>query len=104
MEPPDSPISGDVLFGRAPVLEEIRTATDAAHLYRGFPETLLCVGELLGGVILLLAFRNDPRGRAYLWFAAFLLLDGSMSLESVFNGVYPLLPFDLQALLRTLLA
>ena len=74
------------------VLEEIRTATDAAHLYRVLPQTLLCVGELLGGVILLLAFRNDPRGRAYLWFAAFLFLDGSMSLESVFSRVYPLLP------------
>ena len=86
------PRSGEVLFGRAPVLEEIRTATDAGHLYHVFPEALICVGELLGGVILLLAFRNDPRGRAYLWFAVFLFLDGSMSLEAVFNHVYPLLP------------
>ena len=87
------PLRGDVLFGNARVLESIRTATDAAHFYRVFPEALLCVGELLGGVILLLAFRNDPRGREYLWFAAFLFLDGSMSLESVFNRVYPLLPY-----------
>ena len=87
------PARGDVLFGNAAVLESIRTATDAAHLYRVFPQTLLCVVELLGGVILLLAFRNDPRGREYLWFAAFLFLDGSMSLESVFSRVYPLLPF-----------
>jgi phosphoserine phosphatase RsbU/P len=85
---------GDVLFGRAPVLEEIRTASDATRFYRVLPQTLLCAGELLGGVILLLAFRNDPRGRAYLWFAAFLFLDGTMSLESVFNYVYPLLPFS----------
>lgn len=86
------PRAGDVLFGRAPVLEDLRTATDATHFYRSLPQTLLCVGELLGGVILLLVFRNDPYGRAYLWFAAFLFLDGTMSLESVFNGVYPLLP------------
>jgi hypothetical protein len=82
-----------MLFGRAPVLEEIRTASDATRFYRVLPQTLLCAGELLGGVILLLAFRNDPRGRAYLWFAAFLFLDGTMSLEAVFNYVYPLLPF-----------
>jgi hypothetical protein len=88
------PHHGDVLFGRAPVLEEIRTATDATRFYRVLPQTLLCAGELLGEVILLLAFRNDPRGRAYLWFAAFLFLDGTMSLESVFNYVYPLLPFS----------
>jgi hypothetical protein len=87
------PLHGEVLFGDSLVLERIRTATDAIHLYRTFPETLLCVGELLGGIILLLAFRNDPQGRAYLWFAAFLLLDGSTSLESVFNLVYPLLPY-----------
>jgi hypothetical protein len=86
------PHHGDVLFGRAPVLEDIRTATDATRFYRALPQTLLCAGELLGGVILLLVFRNDPRGRAYLWFAAFLFLDGTMSLESVFNYVYPLLP------------
>ena len=83
------PHPGDVLFGRAPVLEEIRTATDAAHLYRAFPETFLCLGELLGGAILLLAFRYDPHGRAYVWFAAFLFLDGTMSLEAVFNRGLP---------------
>jgi hypothetical protein len=88
------PHHGDVLFGPAPVLEEIRTASDATRFYRVLPQTLLCAGELLGGVILLLAFRNDPRGRAYLWFAAFLFLDGTMSLEAVFNYVYPLLPFS----------
>lgn len=86
------PQSGDVLLGRASVLESIRTATDANHFYSVLPEALLCVGELLGGVILLLVFRNDPRGRAYLWFAAFLFLDGTTSLESVFYRVYPLLP------------
>jgi len=86
------PQSGDVLLGRARVLESIRTATDANHFYSVLPEALLCVGELLGGVILLLVFRNDPRGRAYLWFAAFLFLDGTTSLESVFYRVYPLLP------------
>jgi hypothetical protein len=86
------PRSGDVLFGRAPVLESIRTATDASHFYQVLPQALLCAGELLGGVILLLVFRNDPRGREYLWFAAFLFLDGTMSLESVFNWVYPILP------------
>ena len=81
-----------MLFGRAPVLEEIRTASDATRFYRVLPQALLCAGELLAGVILLLVFRNDPRGRAYLWFAAFLFLDGTMSLEAVFNYVYPLLP------------
>lgn len=86
------PRHGDLLFGYSLVLETIRTSNDALHVFHFFPQTLLCVGELLGGMILLLAFRNDPRGREYLWFAAFLLLDGSMSLESVFNHVYPLLP------------
>jgi len=86
------PQRGDVLLGRAPVLESIRRATDADHFYSVLPEALLCVGELLGGVILLLVFRNDPRGRAYLWFAVFLFLDGTTSLESVFYRVYPLLP------------
>ena len=92
------PHSGDVLFGRAAVLESIRTATDASHLYEVLPQTLLCLGELLGGFILLLVFRNDPGGREYLWFAAFLFLDGTMSLESVFNWVYPLLPHVLSPL------
>ncbi|HEX8918842.1 MAG TPA: hypothetical protein VF898_10075, partial [Chloroflexota bacterium] len=86
------PQPGDVLLGPAPVLGPIRTATDANHFYSVLPEALLCVGELLGGVILLLVFRNDPSGRAYLWFAAFLFLDGTTSLESVFYRVYPLLP------------
>lgn len=86
------PRSGDVLFGSAFTLEAIRTATDANHFYRGLPEALLSASELLGGVILLLAFRNDRRGREYLWFAAFLFLDGSMSLEAVVKNVYPLLP------------
>jgi phosphoserine phosphatase RsbU/P len=86
------PRSGDVLLGEALVLEDIRTAADAAHLYDALLQALLCLGELLGGVILLLAFRNDRGAREYLWFAAFLFLDGTMSLESVFNGVYPLLP------------
>lgn len=86
------PRSGDVLFGNAGVLASKRTAADAIHFYRGLPEALLSVGELLGGVILLLVFRNDPRGLAYLWFAAFLFLDGTMSLEAVLNHVYPLLP------------
>lgn len=88
------PRHGDLLFGYSLVLETIRTSNDAVHLFHFFPQTLLCAGELLGGMILLLAFRNDPRGREYLWFAAFLLLDGSMSLESVFNHVYPLLPYS----------
>ncbi|HEV2135740.1 MAG TPA: PP2C family protein-serine/threonine phosphatase [Terracidiphilus sp.] len=86
------PRHGDVLLGNSMVLERIRTATDAAHLFRLLPQSLLCVGELLGAMILLLAFRNDPRGQAFLWFAAFLLLDGSTSLESVFGRAYPLLP------------
>ena len=88
------PQRGDVLFGRTPVLESIRTATDANHLYRGLPEALLSASELLGGVILLLVFHNDRRGREYLWFAAFLLLDGSMSLEAVVKNVYPILPLS----------
>jgi Stage II sporulation protein E (SpoIIE) len=86
------PRSGDVLFGRAAVLEAIRTAADAERFYRGLPQTLLCLCELIGGVILLLVFRYDRRRREYLWFAAFLFLDGTMSLESVFSYVYPLLP------------
>jgi hypothetical protein len=88
------PGSGEVLFGHAAVLEDIRTATDAAHFYRTLPQTLLCVGELLGGVILLLFFRYDRLRREYLWFAAFLFLDGTLSLESVFQDVYPLLPLS----------
>ncbi len=86
------PQSGDVLLGPASVLVSIRTATDANHFYSVLPEALLCVGELLGGLILLLVFRNDSRERAYLWFAVFLFLDGTTSLESVFYRVYPLLP------------
>ena len=86
------PRDGDVLFGSAPVLEAIRTATDANHLYRVLPELLLSSSELLGAAILLLVFHNDRRGREYLWFAAFLLLDGSMSLEAAVKHVYPLFP------------
>ena len=86
------PRRGDVLFGDALTLEALRTATDANHLYRGLPEALLSSSELLAAVILLLIFYNDRRGREYLWFAAFLLLDGSMSLEAVVKNVYPLLP------------
>jgi hypothetical protein len=86
------PRAGDVLFGPARVLEDVRTAADARRFYEGLPQSLLCLGELLGGLILLVAFRDDRGGRAYLWFAAFLLLDGTMSLESVFNWVYPLVP------------
>jgi len=96
------PHRGDVLFGRAPELETRRTASDAIRLYQVLPQTLLCVGELLGGVILLLVFRNDPGGREYLWFAAFLFLDGTMSLESVFGWVYPLLPHALAPLTDSL--
>ena len=90
--PAGIPRPGDVLFGNALTLEAIRTATDANHLYRGLPEALLSMGELLASVILLLIFYNDRRGREYLWFATFLLLDGSMSLEAVVKNVYPLLP------------
>lgn len=86
------PRRGDVLLGSAVTLEAMRTATDANHLYRGLPEALLSAGELLAGLVLLLVFHNDRRGREYLWFAAFLLLDGSMSLEAVVKNVYPLLP------------
>jgi hypothetical protein len=86
------PHSGDVLYASAPVLEAIRTAAGAVQFYQTLPQTLLCLGELIGGVILVLVFRFDRRRREYLWFAAFLFLDGTMSLESVFNGVYPLLP------------
>ncbi|HKO20900.1 MAG TPA: SpoIIE family protein phosphatase, partial [Acidobacteriaceae bacterium] len=86
------PRDGDVLFGGALTLEAIRTATDANHLYKGLAESLLSASELLGGMILLLVFHNDRREREYLWFAAFLLLDGSMSLEAVVKHVYPLLP------------
>lgn len=86
------PLHGDVLLGDALTLEAIRTASDANHFYRGVPETLLSLGELLAAVILLLVFHNDRRGAEYLWFAAFLLLDGSMSLEAVVKNVYPFLP------------
>jgi hypothetical protein len=96
------PHSGDVLFGGARLLESIRTASDATHLYRGLLQTLLCAGELLGGVILLLIFRNDERGREYIWFAAFLFLDGSMSLEAVFNAIYPLFPVSTSRLTDSL--
>ncbi|MGB6194014.1 MAG: SpoIIE family protein phosphatase, partial [Terracidiphilus sp.] len=86
------PRSSEVLFGRAPVLEDIRTAADALHFYARLPQALLCLGELTGALILLLVFFYDRRRPEYLWFAAFLLLDGTMSLTSVFNGVFPLFP------------
>ena len=91
-QPARLPREGDVLLGSAQTLEAIRTATDANHLYGGLPESLLSASELVGGIILLLIFYNDRRGREYLWFALFLLLDGSMSLEAVVKFVYPLLP------------
>lgn len=90
--PAKIPGQADVLFGDALTLEAIRTATDANHFYRRLPEALLSSGELLAGIILLLIFRNDRRGREYLWFAAFLLLDGSMSLQAAVKNVYPFLP------------
>lgn len=74
------------------MLGSIRAATDADHFFQGLPEALLALSELLGGLILLVVFRKDPHGRVYLWFAAFLFLDGTMSLESVVKYVYPFLP------------
>lgn len=83
---------GDVLLGDEHTLAAIRTARDAARFYSLLPQTLLCVGELLGGAVLLILFAYDRRRREYLWFALFLWLDGPCSLESVFDRVYPLLP------------
>ena len=96
------PQSGDVFLGNAGVLTKIRTATDAAHFYDALLQTLLCVAELFGGLVLLLAFGNDRSAREYLWFAAFLFLDGSMSLEAVFSHVYPLHPHSIEILTSVL--
>jgi phosphoserine phosphatase RsbU/P len=81
---------GDVLLGTSALLSDRRTALDAARFYRVLPEDLLCLGELLGGAVLLLAFAFDRGSREYLWFAAFLWLDGSASLMSCFDVVYPI--------------
>jgi phosphoserine phosphatase RsbU/P len=81
---------GDVLLGTSALLSDHRTALDAARFYRVLPEDLLCLGELLGGAVLLLAFAFDRGSREYLWFAAFLWLDGSASLMSCFDVVYPI--------------
>jgi hypothetical protein len=80
-----------VLVGSSALLADYRTATDAGRFYRHLPQTLLCVGELLGGALLLLAFAFDRSSREYLWFAAFLWLDGSASLMSCFDTVYPII-------------
>ena len=80
-----------VLIGSARMLADSRTARDAGRFYRVLPESLLCVGELLGGIVLLLAFAFDRSSREYLWFAAFLWLDGSASLMSCFDRVYPVI-------------
>jgi sigma-B regulation protein RsbU (phosphoserine phosphatase) len=81
---------GDVLLGTSALLSDRRTALDAARFYRVLPQDLLCLGELLGGAVLLLAFAFDRGSREYLWFAAFLWLDGSASLMSCFDVVYPI--------------
>ncbi|MGB8534821.1 MAG: SpoIIE family protein phosphatase [Acidobacteriaceae bacterium] len=81
---------GDVLLGTSALLSDRRTALDAARFYRFLPQVLLCLGELLGGAVLLLAFAFDRGSREYLWFAAFLWLDGSTSLMSCFDVVYPI--------------
>jgi len=82
---------GSVLLGSSRLLADHRTARDAERFYRVLPQDLLCVGELLGGAVLFLAFAFDRSSREYLWFAAFLWLDGSASLMSCFDGVYPLI-------------
>jgi hypothetical protein len=83
--------SGDVLLGSSALLADHRTARDAERFYSQLPEALLSVGELLGGAVLLLAFAFDRSSREYLWFAAFLWLDGSASLMSCFDSVYPII-------------
>jgi hypothetical protein len=83
---------GDVLLANEHTLAEIRTARDAERFFGLLPQTLLCIGELLGGTVLLVLFAYDRRRREYLWFALFLWLDGPCSLESVFERVYPLFP------------
>ena len=86
----------DVVLGSSALLAERRTALDAARFYSRLPQTLLCVGELLGGAVLLLAFAFDRSSREYLWFAAFLWLDGSASLMDCFDHVYPIIGADWQ--------
>jgi phosphoserine phosphatase RsbU/P len=84
----------DVLFGSAAALADHRAALDGGRFIDLLPQTLLCVGELLGGAILILLFADDRRRSEYLWFAGFLWLDGICSLLSVFAREYPLLsPF-----------
>jgi hypothetical protein len=83
--------AGDVQFGSSALLADHRTAIDAARFYGRLLQILLCVGELLGGAVLLLAFAFDRSSREYLWFAAFLWLDGSASLMSCFDDVYPII-------------
>ena len=80
-----------VLLGSPSLLADHRTARDAERFYHVLPQDLLCVGELLGGAVLFLAFAFDRSSREYLWFAAFLWLDGSMSLMSCFDRVYPII-------------
>jgi phosphoserine phosphatase RsbU/P len=80
---------GDILFGSARTLADYRTARDAANFYDLLPQALLCLAELIGGAILLVLFAFDRQKREYAWFAVFLWLDGSCSLLSVFQRVYP---------------
>ena len=82
---------GDVMLGSSALLADHRTAMDAARFYSRLPQALLCVGELLGGAVLLLAFAFDRSSREYLWFAAFLWLDGSASVMDCFDNVYPVI-------------
>ena len=84
----------DVLFGSSAALADHRAALDGSRFIDLLPQTLLCIAELLGGAILILLFADDRRRREYAWFAAFLWLDGTCSLLSVFKREYPLLsPF-----------
>jgi hypothetical protein len=80
-----------VLLGASALLADHRTARDAERFYRRLPQVLLCIAELLGGAVLLLAFAFDRTSREYLWFAAFLWLDGSASLMSCFDDIYPII-------------
>jgi hypothetical protein len=82
---------GDVLLGSSALLADHRTARDAERFYSSLPQTLLCLGELLGGAALLLVFAFDRSSREYLWFAAFLWLDGSASLMACFDNVFPII-------------
>lgn len=82
---------GDILFGSARSLADYRTARDAENFYELLPQALLCLAELIGGAILLVLFAFDRQKREYAWFAFFLWLDGSCSLLSVFQRVYPVM-------------